>query len=191
MIAFSQAAGPNCPAALFRDQNSQKILLRTDSPFGPLNYLKAGPIMGAIANQSLHRFFSRTFRPFFLLTGAGTAMVGLYAFLPAWAMPNVAKLPYLQDYTIIIQHWGIMVGLMGVDMMVSAMVPEWRVPILLYSAMEKAFMAWLVLSNTEHSFVSGFWIPFAVDSTVVIYTIGYFLTVGFRIPQPESLGQYP
>ena len=136
--------------------------------------------MGELGNRPLHRFFSRTVRPFFLFTGAGTALVGLYAVLPSWAMPNVAKLPYLQDYTIIIQHWGIMVGIMGLAMMAAAMVPQWRFPILLYSALEKSFMVWLVLSNAQNSFVNGFWIPFALDSTVVIYTIGYFAVCGFR-----------
>ncbi len=106
--------------------------------------------------------------------------MGLYAVLPSWAMPNVAQLPYLQDYTIIIQHWGIMVGLMGISMMAAAVVPQWRVPILLYSALEKSFMVWLVLSNAQNSFVSGFWIPFVLDFTVVIYTIGYFAVCGFR-----------
>ncbi len=138
--------------------------------------------MSTTAPQPLDRFFARTVRPFFLVAGAGTALVGLYAVLPAWAMPNVAKLPYLQDYTIIIQHWGIMVGLMGVCMMLAAQVPQWRVPILLYSALEKAFMVWLVLSNARHPFVSGFWVPFVIDATVVIYTIGYFAVCGFRQP---------
>ena len=137
--------------------------------------------------QQLRRCFARTVRPFFLLTGAGTALVGLYAFLPSWAMPNVAKLPYLQDYTIIIQHWGIMVGVMGLFMMAAAVVPRWRVPIFLYSAIEKSFMVWLVLSNAQHSFVSGFWIPFAVDATVVIYSVGYFLAFGFRSPETDGL----
>lgn len=140
--------------------------------------------MGVNTDQSLARFFDRTVRPFFLFTGAGTALVGLYAFFPAWVMPNVAKLPYLQDYTIIIQHWGIMVGLMGIAMMAAAVVPEWRLPIFLYSAIEKSFMVWLVFSNAQHSFVSGFWIPFALDSTVVIYTIGYFAVCGFRPTLP-------
>ena len=143
--------------------------------------------MDEIANRSLYRFFSRTVRPFFLFTGAGTALVGLYAVLPSWAMPNVAKLPYLQDYTIIIQHWGIMVGLMGLAMMLAAIVPQWRIPILLYSALEKSFMVWLVLSNAHNSFVSGFWIPFVLDSTVVIYTIGYFLTLGFHNPDSDAI----
>ena len=137
---------------------------------------------GIVSHEPLERFFTRTVRPFFLFTGAGTTLVGLYAFLPSWAMPNVAKLPYLQDYTIIIQHWGIMVGLMGIAMILAALVPQWRVPILLYSALEKSFMVWLVLANARNSFVSGFWIPFALDSTVVIYTIGYFFSCGFRSP---------
>jgi len=136
--------------------------------------------MTTTAPRPLERLFSRTVKPFFLFTGAGTALVGLYAFLPSWAMPNVAKLPYLQEYTIIIQHWGMMVCLMGLSMMAAAVFPAWRVPIFLYSAVEKAFMVWLVLSNAQESFVSGFWVPFALDSTVVIYTIGYFASCGFR-----------
>ncbi|MBX3427919.1 MAG: hypothetical protein KF688_19725 [Pirellulales bacterium] len=46
-------------------------------------------------------------------------------------MPNVAQLPYLQDDTIVIQHWGMMVGLMGVSMMAAANIPEWRAPVFL------------------------------------------------------------
>ncbi len=132
--------------------------------------------------QPLKRFFTQTFRPFFLLTGAGTSLVGIYAFLPSWAMPNAAKLNYLEEYTIIIQHWGIMVGLMGLAMMAAGMVPQWRVPIALYSGFEKAFMVWLVLSNARQPYAAGFWIPFALDSTVVAYTIGYFACCGFDMP---------
>lgn len=142
--------------------------------------------MGTTAFGPGERFFTRTVKPFFLATGAGTSLVGLYAVAPAWAMPNVGRLPYLQDYTIIIQHWGIMVGLMGIAMMAAAVVPEWRMPIFLYSAVEKAFMVWLVASNAQQPFVTGFWLPFALDSTVVIYTLGYFASCGFRRP-PTSV----
>lgn len=134
------------------------------------------------------RFFARTVKPFFLLTGAGTALVGLYAFAPAWTMPTVGLLPYLQDYTIIIQHWGMMVCLMGVAMMAAALVSAWRLPIFLYSGVEKAFMVLLVASNASEPFVKGFLVPFALDSTVVLYTIGYFAACGFRPPPPEPSG---
>ncbi len=135
----------------------------------------------------LKHFFARTVRPFFLFTGAGTSLMGLYAFLPAWAMPNVAQLPYLQDYTIVIQHWGMMVCLMGGAMMAAAVIPAWRIPIFLYSGIEKAFMVWLVASNAQHPFVSGFWVPFFLDSTVVVYTVGYFAICGFRTPSSPLL----
>ena len=135
---------------------------------------------------NLERLFSRTFRPFYLLTGAGTALIGLFALFPAWAMPNIARLPYLVEYTIIIQHWGIMVGLMGLFMMGAAIYPTWRFPIALYSAGEKAFMVWLVLSNARQPYAAGFWIPFAIDLTVVAYTIGYFVYCGFDIPERDE-----
>jgi len=131
-------------------------------------------------------FFSRTFRPFYLLTGAGTALIGSFAFFPSWAMPTVAQLPFLVEYTIIIQHWGIMVGLMGLFMMGAGIFPAWRLPIALYSAFEKAFMVWLVLANARQPFVAGFWIPFAIDLAVVAYTIGYFAACGFNIPVTDQ-----
>lgn len=134
--------------------------------------------MDKTAPRLFERFFTRTVRPFFLVTGAGTSLVGLYAFAPSWTMPIIGKLPYLQDYTVIIQHWGMMVCLMGMSMMAAALVPQWRLPIFLYSAIEKAFMVWLVLSNAQYAFVSGFWIPFALDTTVVLYTIGYLASCG-------------
>jgi len=65
----------------------------------------------------------------------------------------------------------------------AAMIPEWRVPIGLYSVLEKAFMVWLVLANARQPFVTGFWIPFAVDLLVVAYTIGYFVYCGFDSPR--------
>jgi len=70
-------------------------------------------------------------------------------------------------------------------MMGAGIFSAWRFPIALYSAFEKAFMVWLVLSNARQPYVAGFWIPFAVDLTVVVYTIGYFASCGFDIPVPD------
>lgn len=130
-------------------------------------------------------FFARTFRPFYLVTGAGTALIAIFAFVPSWAMPAIVRLPWLAEYTIIVQHWGIMVGLMGLAMMGAAIYPSWRLPVALYSTAEKAFMVWLVLANAGEPHVAGFWIPFALDLTVVIYTVAYFACVGLRFPASE------
>ena len=129
----------------------------------------------------MKRFFDLTFRPFFVITGIGTASASLYAFWPRWTAETVGKIPFITDYTIITQHWGIMVGLMGVFMIVAAFRVEWRKPILIYSLFEKIFMVYLVLANGSYAYAQGFKIGAAMDASVVLYTIVYFAVCDFRV----------
>lgn len=132
----------------------------------------------------MNRFFRLTFRPFFLLTGLGTSLAALNAFLPVWAIENVQKIDYVQPYTIILQHWGIMVGLMGVFMIFAAFSEVWRKPILIYSAIEKSFMVYLVVANFDQSYAEGLKAPAAMDATVVLYTLAYF-----ALNRPKQTGE--
>jgi hypothetical protein len=127
----------------------------------------------------MKRFFDLTFKPFFVLTGIGTAAAALYAFWPRWATETAGKIPFVPDYTILTQHWGIMVALMGAFMIAIAFKVEWRNPILIYSLFEKAFMVYLVLANRSQSYSQGFKVGAAMDATVVLYTIVYFAVFGF------------
>ncbi len=127
----------------------------------------------------MKRFFELTFRPFFILTGIGTSLAGLDAFWPRWTVETVQKLQFVQDYTIFVQHWGIMVGLMGVAMVIAAFKVEWRNPILLYSALEKIFLVYLVVANRSQASAQGFKAGAAMDATVVLYTVVYFAMNGF------------
>jgi hypothetical protein len=130
----------------------------------------------------MKRFFDITFRPFFVITGIGTAAAFVYAFWPEWAIPQIAKFAYREEYTILVQHWGIMVGLMGVFMVVAAFRADWRNPILIYSAVEKAFMVYVVLVNLSLPHSKGFLFGGVMDTAVVLYTIGYFAVCGFNQP---------
>jgi len=127
----------------------------------------------------MKRFFDLTFKWFFVITGIGTAAASFYAFWPRWAAETAGKIPFVPQYTIITQHWGIMVGLMGVFMIVAAFKVEWRKPILVYSLLEKVFMVYLVLANGSQSYSQGFKLGAAMDATVVAYTIVYFTVFGF------------
>jgi hypothetical protein len=129
--------------------------------------------------DQMKRFFDLTFKPFFVVTGIGTASAGLYAFWPRWTVETVGKIPFVPDYTILTQHWGIMVCLMGVFMIAAAFKVEWRKPILIYSLVEKTFMVYLVLANASQSYSQGFKAGAAMDATVVLYTIIYFAAFGF------------
>jgi hypothetical protein len=134
----------------------------------------------------MKRFFDLTFRPFFVLTGLGTALAALDAFWPRWTVEKVQKIDFIQDYTVILQHWGIMVGLMGVFMIVAAFRADWRIPILVYSACEKVFMVYLVVVNMNLPCARGFWFGAGMDATVVLYTIVYFAACGFKSPAHDD-----
>ena len=122
-------------------------------------------------------FFDKTFKTFFIITGIGTAAAGLNAFLPKFTVETVQKLAFVPEYTIFVQHWGMMVFLMGLAMTAAALIPAWRMPILIYSAIEKAFMVFLVASNASHPFAQGFYAPAVMDAVVVLYSILYFLNL--------------
>lgn len=67
-------------------------------------------------------------------------------------------------------------------MIVAAFRADWRTPILLFSAGEKAFIVYLVLVNISRPYARGFWAGAAMDATVVLYTIVYFAVCGFKAP---------
>lgn len=124
----------------------------------------------------MKRFIDKALKPVLIIGGLGTAAAGLYAFWPQFAVENVAALDYRQDYTIFVQHWGMMVGLMGVMMVAAAFKPSWVMPILIYGILEKAFLVYLIVSNVSHRYAKGFWLPAAMDAIIVLYTLLYFAT---------------
>jgi hypothetical protein len=130
----------------------------------------------------MKRFFELTFRPFFVITGAATALGALNAFWPRWTVKQVLGIDFVQDYTIILQHWGFMLGLMGTFMIVAAYRADWRKPILTFCACEKAFVAYLVVANVRYPYSHGLWMGAGMDATVALYTIAYF-GVGGSIPR--------
>ncbi len=125
----------------------------------------------------MQKFIEVTIKPVLIIGGAGTALAGLNAFFPRFAVENVQNLEWVPAYTIFVQHWGIMVSLMGVFMIGAAFRESWRVPILFYSLLEKAFMVFLVVSNAGSSFSNGFYVPAAMDSAIVAWSIIYFVSL--------------
>jgi hypothetical protein len=125
----------------------------------------------------MQKFIDVTIKPVLIIGGIGTALAGIDAFFPRFAVENVQKLEWVPEYTIFVQHWGIMVCLMGVFMVAAAFKESWRTPILLYSLIEKAFMVFLVASNSGQSFASGFYVPATMDAIITVWSVVYFASV--------------
>ena len=125
----------------------------------------------------MQKFINKTIKPVLIIGGLGTAAAGVDAFFPRFAVENVQKLAFIPEYTIFVQHWGIMVCLMGVFMVAAAFKESWRVPILLYGMIEKAFMVYLVVSNLGQAFSGGFVVPAVMDFLITIWSVLYFVSL--------------
>jgi hypothetical protein len=125
----------------------------------------------------MKRLIDKTIKPFLIIAGLCTGIAGLNAFLPQFTVENILKLPFAENYTIIVQHWGMMILLVGIFMIISAFRVGWRVPVLIYSAIEKAFMVSLYLFNISRPFSAGFAGAAVMDAVIVIYLLLYFWTL--------------
>jgi hypothetical protein len=119
-------------------------------------------------------FFTKYVEKMLLITGIGTSAALAYAFFPQWAVNNIGQLPYLEQDFVFYQHWGIMVGMMGVMMIGAAFKPQWRQSIMLYSAVEKGFMVLLLVTNLGNPHINGFVLAGVMDTVVVLWTLGYW-----------------
>jgi len=128
----------------------------------------------------MKRFFNLTFKPFFAITGIATALCVVFALWPRWAAEKALLIPFDQNYLIVLRHWGIMLGLTGVFMVIAAFRADVRTPVLIFSACEKAFFVYLVATNLGQPYARGFWVGAAMDATVVLYTVLYFAVCGFH-----------
>lgn len=125
----------------------------------------------------LDKFIKVTLKPLLIIGGAGTALAGAYAFFPEFSVTNIQKIDWEQEYTIFVQHWGMMVLLMGLFMIAAAFKESWRYPIMLYAMIEKAFMVLLAVLNFSHSFSEGFYIPAILDAIIAVYCLLYFISL--------------
>lgn len=119
-------------------------------------------------------FIDKTIVPFLIIAGLGTCSAGILFFLPQFAVVTFFKLPYAENYTIFMQHWGFMVMLAGIFMILSAFRVSWRMPVLLYTAIEKAFYVSLYVFNINSPFSAGFQGGAIMDSVIVMYLLLYF-----------------
>ena len=124
----------------------------------------------------MQKFIDVTIKPVLIIGGIGTALAGVDAFFPRFAVENVQKLEWVPEYTIFVQHWGIMVCLIGVFMVAAAFKESWRTPILLYGLIEKAFMVFLAVANLRQPFSAGFLAPAVMDAIIIVWSIFYFVS---------------
>lgn len=129
-------------------------------------------------------FIARTIRWFLIVFGIATSMTLPFAINVNLLTPMLGGvIDYTSSSVPALRHWGIMVFGMGVLMVVAAFRPWLRFETMLFSTVEKAFMVYLFISNLSQPWAKGYLLAFLIDSTIVAYSILYFIS---KYGRPEQ-----
>ncbi len=136
---------------------------------GDVSYLTRVTIMEKVIDKTL--------RPFLVISGLITMAPVMMALAPEAGLMKLFQLKLVSEYTLAIQHWGLMIFLVGLLTVISAFKTRFIFPIMLYSALQKAGMVVFTVSNVNHHWVEGFLHPAGFDLLCVIYALFYFHTL--------------
>ncbi len=120
------------------------------------------------------KIIDKTIRPFLVIAGLITMGPVMMAHAPEAGLMELFQLKLVAEYTLAVQHWGLMISLVGFLMIVSAFRTKLIFPVLLYSTLSKAGMVILTVSHANHHWIVGFLQAAGFDFLCVVYAIFYF-----------------
>jgi hypothetical protein len=122
-------------------------------------------------------FVARTLKLFLIVFGVATCGTLPFAIDINLLTPMFGGLVDFTPSSVpALRHWGIMVFGIGVLMVAAGFRPWLRFEVMAFSALEKAFFVYLYLSNLDQPWITGYLAAFLVDSTIVAYSILYFVS---------------
>ena len=136
---------------------------------GDVNYLTRVTIVEKVIDKTL--------RPFLVITGLITMAPVMMALAPEAGLMKLFQLKLVTEYTLVVQHWGLMLFLVGLLTVISAFKTNLIFPVMLYSVLERAGIVVFTVLNARHHFVEGFLQPAILDLVCVIYALFYFNTL--------------
>ena len=126
---------------------------------------------------ALNAFIAKTIKWFLIVFGVATGATLPFAIDSNLITPMLGGLvDYTPSSVPALRHWGFMVFGIGALMVVAAFRPWLRFETMVFSTIEKSFMVYLFLSNLGQSWAMGYLLAFLVDSTIVAYSIAYFIS---------------
>ncbi len=124
----------------------------------------------------MEKLINKTLKPFLIIAGLITMLPGLITISPEMGLLRMFQLKLLPEYTIIVQHWGLMIFLVGLLMVVSVFKTKLVFPVMLYATLQKSGMVFLSTLNADQPWAAGYQQATLIDSVCVIYGVLYFYT---------------
>jgi len=138
--------------------------------------------------NAVNAFVAKTIKWFLIVAGLATCLTLPFALDINLFTPMLGGLvDYTPSSVPALRHWRIMIFALGALMIAAAFRPWLRFETILFATVEKAFIAYLFLSNLGQPWVMGYFGAFVVDSAIAAYGILYFLSDQGR-PQRWAVG---
>ncbi len=122
----------------------------------------------------MQAIINKTLKPFLLIFGHLTMLPVMLTLSPASGLTRIFQLEFLPEYTIMVQHWGMMIFLVGFLMLVSVLKTTLVFPVMLYATLQKSGMVILSVYHFNQPWAAGFQQLIVLDGICVLYGILYF-----------------
>src|SRR5262245_6016080 len=127
--------------------------------------------------SAVNAFISRTIKWFLIMFGLATCGTLAFAIDIALIKPMFRDaVDYTPSSVPLLRRWRMMVLGIGALTVVAAFRTWLRCVTMKFSTIEKAFMVYLFLSNLGHPWVTGYFVMFLLDATIVAYSVLYFIS---------------
>jgi hypothetical protein len=125
-------------------------------------------------------FIRLTITPYLVIAGILTMTPLLFALAPGKAVPRMLKLPWDEKYTILVRHWGFLVTLVGISLIIAIFVKPLLFPVMIFSTVQKLFMVILFFCYLKKPWAAGFRTIGVADSLMVLYSLLYFAALAIK-----------
>ncbi|HFU73922.1 MAG TPA: hypothetical protein ENK65_00045 [Helicobacteraceae bacterium] len=123
----------------------------------------------------MQKFFTVTYTPFILFASLFTAGAGILAIFPK-QIESLFHIEFHEPYQLLIQHWGFTTFIIAIILLSSIWKTAWRTPIIVLTALEKCYMAFLFLTLPA-TWTAGFRNVALMDTAISLYMFLYLYSM--------------
>ena len=121
----------------------------------------------------MKKFIDKTLKPVLVLTGLFTTSTGVLIFFPVEGLHMMFDLEMVGVYEVIIQHWGLVISMLGLCIVATAFKEKYRYPVLMFAAVEKFGLALIFVADLGTGNDNGFEMAAAFDFAMACYYSAY------------------
>jgi uncharacterized membrane protein HdeD (DUF308 family) len=128
----------------------------------------------------MRTWIDKLLKPYLIVIGLVTMLPGLLVIRPTLGLSRLFQLTLPAEAMLIVQHWGAMLFLVGVLMVIAAFRSSLVWSVMLYATLEKSAIALLAFVYRGQPWAEGFQMVMVMDGCCALYGFLYLYSTGRR-----------